>query len=64
MRANKWSAEKLSSAIALPSTGASEEVVSETEDLETLGMDQIGRLISARFKGHAFTRLVDAVLRA
>lgn len=64
MRANKWVAEKLSSAIAAPAIGAEEDDLPETEDLETLGMDQIGRLISARFKDHAFTRLVDAVLRA
>jgi len=40
--------------------GAPEEEV----DLEEVGRDQIAKLVARRFKGHAMTVLVDALLRA
>lgn len=50
------------------STGAPalEGVIIEGEevDLERLAMDQIAKLIIAKFKGHGMERLVDAILRA
>lgn len=66
MRANGWEAESIEAAI---STAGDPEAIAATEDveatdLEVLGKDQIGRLISARFKGHDFTRLVEAILNA
>jgi restriction system protein len=64
MRENKWAPEELRSAIASPASEEQEVEAAEAADLEILGMDQIGRLISSRFKGHAFTRLVEAILRA
>jgi|SRR5215213_1345527 len=36
----------------------------ENTDLEESGRDQIARLIGSRFKGHSFTRLVEAILKA
>ena len=66
MRANKWKPETLSAAIS-PSTGGGAEASDESSantDLEAAGRDQIGRLISARFKKHDFTRLVEAILKA
>jgi len=50
-----------------PDTGAGAEASDESSantDLEAAGRDQIGRLISARFKKHDFTRLVEAILKA
>jgi restriction system protein len=44
-----------------------DEVFAESEamvDLETLARDQIERHISRQFSGHAFTNLVDAILKA
>jgi restriction system protein len=63
MRANDWKPEKISDAIVGADVEASDEE-SDYIDLELLAQDQIAQLISARFKGHSFTRLVDAVLRA
>jgi len=66
MRANKWKPETLSAAISPSTEGdveASDELSANT-DLEAAGRDQIGRLISARFKKHDFTRLVEAILKA
>jgi len=66
MRASGWKSETLASAIGQPKAVATDEDVAETEetDLEELAQDQISRLIAARFKGHALTRLIDAILRA
>jgi restriction system protein len=36
----------------------------EDTNLEDLAHDQIAQLISARFKGHGLTRLVEAILKA
>jgi restriction system protein len=66
MRANGWKPETVHAAVA---PTASDEVDGDGEmegnaDLEAAGRDQIGRLISARFKKHDLTRLVDAILQA
>lgn len=65
MRANGWAPESvvdISRSATQAQTPTDEGA--EGTDLEELARDQIARLISARFKGHAFTRLVDAVLKA
>jgi restriction system protein len=66
MRANKWKPETLSAAISSCTEGGAEasDESSANTDLEAAGRDQIGRLISARFKKHNFTRLVEAILKA
>jgi restriction system protein len=62
MRANGWKPET-SAGKLIETEGVSDEVVEDT-DLEELGHDQIAQLISARFKGHDLTRLVEAILQA
>jgi restriction system protein len=47
-----------------PEDGAESEAASGPVNLEELGNDQIAQLISARFKGHNLTRLVEAILNA
>ena len=49
-----------------PSIGDDEggEPEEGTADLEEIAQDQIAKLISAKFKGHGMTRLVDAILKA
>ena len=44
--------------------GDDDEAVEETVDLVELARDQIERHISSAFVGHAFTRLIDAILQA
>lgn len=61
MRANNWQPENMAATVAAV-TQASEVV--DLANLEELAQDQIAQLISARFKGHGLTRLVDAILRA
>lgn len=69
MRANNWKAEKLSTIInatsaatATPTTTLNE---AETDtDLEEAARDQIAKMISAKFKGHNLTRLVEGILKA
>ena len=65
MRANGWKPESVAAITQSPSPASDEaaEAVADT-DLEELARDQIARLISARFKGHGLTRLVEAVLQA
>jgi restriction system protein len=64
MRAANWAAETTQAAVN-PATSPTEESVNAApSDLEELGMDQIARLIEARFKGHKLTALVDAILKA
>ncbi len=62
MRANGWEPESISAAIKPASTGTAE--AEEATDIEVLAGDQIAQLISARFKGHGLTRLVEAILKA
>ncbi|HEX7652086.1 MAG TPA: restriction endonuclease [Verrucomicrobiae bacterium] len=62
MRQNGWKPETLAKIVAEHNQPSMAET--EDSDLEELANDQIAQLISARFKGHDLTRLVDAVLRA
>lgn len=66
MKANGWKPESIQAAVAPTASDDAEEgaTVAANTDLEAAGRDQIGRLISARFKNHDLTRLVDAILRA
>jgi restriction system protein len=65
MRSNRWKPEKLSS-ITRKKTNVIEDASEETADtdLEELARDQIAKVISAKFKNHDFTRLVEAILNA
>lgn len=62
MRANDWKPETLASVIQ-PSATVTDDVPQDT-DLEDRAQDQIAQLISAKFKGHGLTRLVEAILNA
>lgn len=62
MRANGWKAESVA-AVTKAGTVTTDLEADDT-DLEEAGRDQIARLISARFKGHNLTLLVEAILRA
>lgn len=62
MRANGWKAEALIS--ISKSVSVSGDEVPENSDIEELAHDSIAQLISARFKGHGLTRLVEAILIA
>ncbi len=65
MKANHWKPESIQAAVAPTASDAEEgDEVSANADLEAAGRDQIGRLISARFKKHDLTRLVEAILQA
>ncbi len=66
MRANDWKPEIVHDTIApIASDDADgDDQVAVNADLEAAGRDQISRLISARFKKHDLTRLVDAILQA
>lgn len=65
MRKNSWAAEEIEAVVGNKSgTEDDADDLAEGTDLEEVGNDQIAKLISARFKGHDLTRLVDAVLRA
>jgi restriction system protein len=63
MRDAGWKSESLqaSSRTAPPTTPEAE---SSDTDIDELARDQIAALISARFKGHGLTRLVEAILNA
>lgn len=65
MRANGWKPETIVSVTksATTTTGEAAESSEET-DLEEAARDQIAQLITARFKGHGLTRLVEAILKA
>lgn len=64
MRANGWKPETIAAATkATTPTPATDDAAGDT-DLEELARDQIAQLISARFKGHGLTRLVEAILKA
>lgn len=62
MRANGWRPESITAATKAMTPGTAE--ANEDTDLEELAGDQIAQLISARFKGHSLTRLVEAILKA
>jgi len=65
MRANGWKPESLAAVTKAPAVGL-DEAASATEDtdLEEAARDQIAQLITARFKGHGLTRLVEGILKA
>ena len=63
MRANGWKAETLAAATPTPALASNDEDSADT-DLDELARDQIASLISARFKGHSLTRLIEGILKA
>ena len=66
MRANGWKPETIrnvTNATAALAATSSDQLLEDT-DLEESARDQIARLISAKFKGHNLTRLVEGILRA
>jgi len=63
MRKQGWKPESIQAITKSGAQTPEAEEAAET-DLEEAASDQIARLISARFKGHGLTRLVDAILRA
>ena len=62
MRANGWAPETI--AAATQEASSIEDPIANATNLEELAHDQIAQLISARFKGHSLTRLVEAILKA
>lgn len=62
MKANGWKPETFM-ATARETATATDESTEDT-DLEELALDQIAKLIDARFKGHGLARLVEAILKA
>jgi restriction system protein len=62
MRGNNWKPEETASITS--TTQSTNEEGAQSADLEELGRDQIAKMISAKFKGHGLTRLVEAVLQA
>ena len=62
MRDNGWKAEEVASITSTTLSPTGDE--SQSADLEELGRDQIAKMISAKFKGHGLTRLVEAILQA
>jgi restriction system protein len=65
MRATGWKPESIAAVTKAPAVSL-DEAASATEDtdLEEAARDQIAQLISARFKGHGLTRLVEGILKA
>ena len=63
MRSNGWKAETLAAPVKAATTATSDVDTVDT-DLDQLARDQIAALISARFKGHNLTRLVEGILKA
>ena len=62
MRKNDWKAETITAVTR--KTATIEDDTTEDIDLEEAAGDQIAQLISARFRGHSLTRLVEAILQA
>ena len=65
MKASNWKPESIAAAVTLHPTslGDSDDATGNV-DLEESARDQIAQLISARFKGHGLTRLVEGILQA
>jgi len=61
---NGWRPETISSITQPSDAGDSTEGDPGETDLEEAAGDQIAKLISARFKGHGLTRLVEGILKA
>lgn len=65
MRASGWKPESTAAITRVPAVTADERVADDEDtDLEEASRDQIAQLISARFKGHGLTRLVEGILKA
>ncbi|MDR0458118.1 MAG: restriction endonuclease [Burkholderiaceae bacterium] len=63
MRANGWKAETLTAMTKVAAASTDEEEIADI-DLEESARDKIATLVSARFKGHGLTRLVEGILKA
>lgn len=65
MRATGWRRESVA-AVTKPPVVSLDDTALETDetDLEEAARDQIAQLITARFKGHGLTRLVEGILKA
>ncbi|WP_039786341.1 restriction endonuclease [Herbaspirillum huttiense] len=63
MRSNGWKAETLAAATKATASASNDEETTDS-DLDELARDQIASLISARFKGHGLTRLIEGILKA
>lgn len=63
MRDAGWKSESLQ-ATTRAAPASTPEAESSDTDIDELARDQIAALISARFKGHGLTRLVEAILNA
>lgn len=65
MRADGWKPESLAAVTKAPTVSPAESALeTEDTDLEEAARDQIAQLITARFKGHGLTRLVEGILKA
>ena len=64
MRASGWKPETLKASLGAGQPTSDEELAVSDTNLEDLAHDQIAALISARFKGHQLTRLVEGILKA
>lgn len=62
MRGNGWKPETIA-AVVRPAAVTTDESAQDS-DLEELALDQVAQLVTARFKGHDLTRLVEAILNA
>lgn len=62
MQANGWKPESIAELAGIQA-GQVPDKAGET-NLEEIADDQIARLISAKFRGHSLTRLVEAILKA
>ena len=64
MRANGWKPETIAAVTKASVVQVAESAEASDTDLEEAARDQIAQLITARFKGHGFTRLVEGILKA
>ncbi len=65
MRAKGWQPETVAAITSAPEVSSQDSTdAMESTDLEEAARDQIASLISARFKGHGLTRLVEGILEA
>lgn len=64
MRASGWKPETLKAMLGTGQPTSDDELAVSDTNLEELAHDQIAALISARFKGHQLTRLVEGILKA
>lgn len=64
MRASGWKPETLKASLGAGQPTSDDELAVSDTNLEDLAHDQIAALISARFKGHQLTRLVEGILKA